>query len=200
LNKANFERSDPISVLVGQNKDQVPVATPRVLRAAILLPLLSCIAILSPAQAETANGQSSANLRAPITVVKNSDLNFGKFTAGTVNSEFRIDAVNGNMAQLNGDAVSMGGNISRASFTATGTPNTQANIRRSQNSINIVRSGGTETMRVNDFWLGNRAGLRDQILDASGQATYFVGGKLRIGPNQVPGNYSGTFSVTIEYQ
>ncbi len=103
------------------------------------------------------------------------------------------------MTQINGNAIAMGGTTSRASFTATGMPFQQANIRRLQNSINIVRDGGTETMRVNDFWLGNRAGLRDQILDASGQATYFVGGKLRIGANQTPGTYRGAFNVTIDY-
>lgn len=168
--------------------------------AAIALPVCSSLLFASPAQAQTANSDTNADIRQPITVVKNSDLDFGTFIAGTVNSEFRIDAVTGNMAQLNGDASSVGGTVSRASFTATGTPFTQANIRRSQNSINIVRDGGTETMRVNDFFLGNRAGLRDQILDASGQATYFVGGRLRIGANQVAGNYSGSFNVTIEYQ
>ncbi len=159
-----------------------------------------CLLPMLPVQAQTATGQSQAELRQPITVVKNSDLNFGSFVAGATVSEFRIDAVTGSMTQLRGDAVSIGGGQSRASFTATGTPNVQANIRRSQSSINIVRQGGTETMRVNDFWLGNRAGLRDQILDASGQATYFVGGRLRIGANQTPGNYSGSFAVTIEYQ
>ena len=177
--------------------DQKRPITARIAHAAFLLPTLFCA--VQNAQAAPANGDSSATVRQPITVVKNSDLLFGRFLAGTTTSDFRIDAVTGNMTQLSGDAVSIGGPVSRASFTATGTPFAQANIRRSQNSINIVRSGGTETMRVNDFWLGNRAGLRDQTLDASGQATYFVGGRLRIGANQVPGSYSGSFNVTIDY-
>lgn len=168
-------------------------------RAALLLSAFPCLAMPAPALADTINSSLSAEVRQPLTVIKNSDLIFGNFVAGAANSDFRIDAVTGIMTQLNGDAVVIGGTTSRASFTATGTPFAQANIRRSQNSINIVRVGGTETMRVNDFWLGNRAGLRDQILDASGQATYFVGGRLRIGANQVPGNYRGSFDVTIEY-
>jgi hypothetical protein len=139
-------------------------------------------------------------MQTSITVVKNSDLSFGDFIAGTTNSDFRIHAVTGNLTRLSGDATSIGGAQTRASFTATGRPNTAANIRRSQSFINIVRDGGTETMRVNQLFLGNSAGLRDQNLDASGQATYFVGGRLRIGPNQAPGSYSGSFDVTIEYQ
>lgn len=173
---------------------------PEIKSVAIALCASSCLFIAQPGLAQTSNGQTNADVRQPLTVAKNSDLDFGKFVAGTTTSEFRIDAVTGAMAQLNGNAISMGGTTSRASFTATGTPFQQANIRRSQNSINIVRDGGTETMRVNDFWLGNRAGLRDQVLDASGQATYFVGGKLRILANQTPGIYRGTFNVTIEYQ
>lgn len=176
------------------------VIQPKKKSAFIALFLSSCLLSVQPIQAQTSSGQTNADVRQPLTVVKNSDLDFGSFVAGTTNSEFRIDAVTGIMAQLNGNAIAMGGTTSRASFTATGTPFQQANIRRSQNSINIVRDGGSETMRVNDFWLGNRAGLRDQVLDASGQATYFVGGKLRIGANQAAGTYRGTFNVTIEYQ
>lgn len=173
---------------------------PKMHGAIIALSICSCVLFSQSVAAQTSSGDSNAAIRQPITVVKNSDLNFGSFIAGAATSEFRIDAVTGVMAQLRGDAIAMGGTVSRASFTATGTPFQQANIRRSQNSINIVRDGGSETMRVNDFWLGNRAGLRDQILDASGQATYFVGGKLRILANQAPGTYRGTFNVTIEYQ
>ncbi|QJB69101.1 DUF4402 domain-containing protein [Parasphingorhabdus halotolerans] len=172
---------------------------PFLARVASLPVALFTVFTMQSALAAPADGDSQAEVRTPITVVKNSDLAFGNFLAGTTNSEFRINAVSGVMSKLSGDAVSIGGTISRASFTATGTPGQQANIRRSQNSINIVRVGGTETMRVNDFFLGNAGGLRDQILDAAGQATYFVGGRLRIGPNQVPGNYRGTFSVTIDY-
>lgn len=157
-----------------------------------------CMASVSAANAQSAD--TMASVSRSITVVKNSDLLFGDFIAGTTNSNFRMHAVTGNLIQLSGNAVSIGGTQSRASFTATGTPFAQANIRRSQNSINIVRDGGSETMRVDNFWLGNSAGLRDQILDAAGQATYFVGGRLRIGPNQVAGTYRGTFNVTIEYQ
>ncbi|MEP2821406.1 MAG: DUF4402 domain-containing protein [Parasphingorhabdus sp.] len=171
---------------------------PRFARAAMLLLALSCASVVSNANAQSAD--TMASVSRSITVVKNSDLLFGDFIAGTTNSNFRMHAVTGNLIQQSGDAVSIGGTQSRASFTATGTPFAQANIRRSQNSIDIVRDGGSETMRVDNFWLGNSGGLRDQILDAAGQATYFVGGRLRIGPNQAAGTYRGTFNVTIEYQ
>ena len=128
----------------------LPAITGAVVAPAVLLCLLSA----QPAKAQTASGETNVDIRKPLTVVKNSDLDFGTFVAGTTNSEFRIDAVTGIMAQLNGNALAMGGTTSRASFTATGTPFQQANIRRSQNSIDIVRDGGSETMRVNDFFTG----------------------------------------------
>lgn len=179
--------------------DQNRAFKPGIARAVFLLPVCAWLAFAQPVLAQSDTGEARVDLVQPITVVKNSDLNFGNFIAGTTNSSFRIDAVNGIMSQLNGDAISIGGTQSRASFTATGRPFEQANIRRVQNSINIVRVGGTETMRVDNFWLGNRAGLRDQTLDASGQATYFVGGRLRIGANQAAGAYRGNFDVTIDY-
>lgn len=43
-------------------------------------------------------------------------------------------------------------------------------------------------------------GARNRFLDASGEATYQIGGQLRIGANQAAGTYRGTFNVTIDYQ
>ncbi len=61
--------------------------------------------------------------------------------------------------------------------------------------VELTRSGGTEKMTVNDFEHNST-----EVLSTAGQATFSVGATLTVGANQVPGEYSGSFSVTVAYQ
>ena len=108
-----------------------------------------------------------------------------------------MDPATSALSQSSGDAISIGGAPTAASFTAYGTPLTRVRITVAENRIDIVRDGGTEVMQVNRFRFD---GPRNRFLDASGEATYKIGGQLRIGANQVGGTYRGTFNVTIDYQ
>mgnify|MGYP003634282726 CR=1 FL=1 len=162
-----------------------------------MLLLLVCIGLAQPAQAQSANGQAAVVLNQGVNITKNADLHFGDFIAGTVQSVFRMDPATSALNQRSGDAISIGGAPTAASFTAYGTPLTRVRITVAENRIDIVRDGGTEVMRVNRFRFD---GPRNRFLDASGEATYKIGGQLRIGANQVGGTYRGTFNVTIDYQ
>ncbi|GAB5480526.1 MAG: hypothetical protein Pars92KO_02830 [Parasphingorhabdus sp.] len=165
-------------------------------RAAIMLCVLPFIGLAGPVQAQSASGEAMATLNTAITITKNADLDFGDFIPGTSNSLFRLNPRNGNLNQRSGDAIAIGGGHQAASFTVTGTPSLRVRITRGQNRIFLVRDGGTETMRINRF----RFNGRRRFLDASGEATYLVGGQIRVGPNQVAGTYRGTFNVTVDYQ
>lgn len=37
------------------------------------------------------------------------------------------------------------------------------------------------------------------ILDLDGQFRYYIAGRLNVGANQVPGSYSGTFTIMVDY-
>lgn len=60
-------------------------------------------------------------------------------------------------------------------------------------------SGGGDTMTVNTFTTdADPAGI---TLDATtGAASFYVGGTLHVKSGQLPGNYSGTFNVSVAYQ
>jgi len=166
----------------------------RQLPTAILVPVLLCAPHAAHADTDTAD--SSANLRASVTVTKTSDLDFGTFIPGSTTSLFRINPNTGTMTQQSGDAIAFRGTPTLATFDVTGTAQARVEINRSQNRIFIVRDGGTETMRVNRF----RYDRRRKRLNNAGEATFAVGGQLRILPNQAAGTYSGTFAVTVDYQ
>lgn len=180
-----------------QVRDQKRAFKSDLARAAIMLPALACIGLAQPVQAQSADGNAQVVLNQGVNIVKNADLHFGDFIAGTTQSVFRMNPATSALNQRSGNAISIGGGPSAASFTAFGTPLNRVRITVTENRIDIVRDGGTETMRVNRFRFD---GPRNRFLDASGEATYQIGGQLRIGANQASGTYRGTFNVTIDYQ
>jgi len=182
---------------VEQLRDQKRAFKPCFARAAFMLSALACIGLAQPLKAQSASGDATVVVNQGVNMVKNSDLHFGDFIAGTIRSVFRMNPATSTLDQRNGNAISIGGAPTVASFTALGAPLTIVRITVAENRIDIVRDGGTETMRVNRFRFD---GARNRSLDASGETTYQIGGQLRIGANQMGGTYRGVFNVTIDYQ
>lgn len=106
----------------------------------------------------------------------------------------------GAIVQLSGNAVSLGGTQTAASFTAFGTPLETVRMTVSQNRIDLTRVNGTEVMRVDQFRFDGGNGTRNRTLSASGSVAYKLGGRLTINPNQAGGAYVGSFNITIGYQ
>lgn len=61
----------------------------------------------------------------------------------------------------------------------------------------VALTGPGENMAINDF-TSDPSGAGGQ-LDAGGSQTLTVGGALQVGSDQTPGDYSGSFTVTVEY-
>lgn len=165
--------------------------------------LLLCAGVSVPFTAATAapaSGQTRTTVNQGVNITKNADLHFGNFAAGTTLSRFTIDPDTNGLTQLSGNAVSLGGTHTAASFSAYGTPLERVRLTVSQNQIDLTRVGGTETMRVDQFRLDGGNGTRNRTLSASGSVDYKLGGRLTINANQAGGAYVGTFNITIEYQ
>ena len=169
------------------------------MKCGLMLPAALCLP-LSAAQAGAGNGQTQTNINQGVNISKNADLRFGDFAAGTSQSRFRLNPDNGTIAQLSGNALSLGGTRTAASFTAFGTPLQTVRMTISQNQINLTRVNGTETMRVDQFRLDGGNGTRNRILGADGSVTYALGGRLTINPGQAGGAYVGSLNISIDYQ
>lgn len=171
------------------------------IRCALMLPLP--VAICSPlamAQAGTGNGQTQTIVNQGVNITKDADLHFGNFAAGTTQSRFRLDPDSGTLIQLSGNAVSLGGTRTAASFTAFGTPLATVRLTVSQNRIDLVRINGTDRMLVDQFSFDGGNGTRNRTLGASGSVTYRLGGRLTINPTQAGGAYVGSFNINVDYQ
>jgi hypothetical protein len=81
-------------------------------------------------------------------------------------------------------------------FELTGSPNRQTTTTL---PTSITISNGAQTMTVNNFSANTNGGGKLK-LDATGHAQLLVGARLNVGANQVPGNYSGTYTITVAFQ
>lgn len=143
------------------------------------------------AYAASATGNATATVIAPIAIANTADLAFGKFAASTGGTVV-MDPAGARTATgaVVLSTVTPGG---AASFDVTGDNNaTYAITLPGTASI----TSGVNTMSVGTFTSTPSA---TGTLSAAGAQTVTVGGTLTVASAQVAGAYTGTFSVTVEY-
>ena len=151
-------------------------------------------------KAQTQTGSATANATATIvqavSITKNADLNFGKIIADpteegkvAIQTDGTRTIAAGNVVLFNTES-----NHQAASFKASGSAGRTYSLSFPA-SATLTREGGSETMTVEGF-VHNATGRLD---DATGEETFNVGGTLKVGANQAPGQYTGTFTVTAAY-
>jgi hypothetical protein len=97
---------------------------------------------------------------------------------------------------VTGGVVRLGGTPHAARFRGVASGSPVVIIRIPNGPVTLTRSGGTETLRVDDFTLD---GQSKRTMAQSGIFEFAVGATLRPAANQTEGVYSGTFDVTIQY-
>ena len=153
---------------------------------------LMAAAFVTPALADTVNGASTNGTAAvtiftPITVTQSQGLDFGTITSGAAGT-VQIDAassgrkVNGGVGAVAQDPGMAGG------FVVTGQANAAINVVVG-NSIDGFAGGITGKTQV--------ATLPTALVGTS--ASFPVGGVLSIPANTPAGQYSGTYTVAVNY-
>lgn len=89
------------------------------------------------------------------------------------------------------------GTARAAAFSVTSPSKTKLRIEVPKGSINVVRVGGTETMKV-DTW--KLSGKKDVDLDPNQVLLFKIGATLHVNANQAEGLYVGTFDVEVQYR
>ncbi len=173
-------------------------------RAILLRPLMTTALVLSgilssgTALAQS-TGDASTTIVTPLSIVNNSDLNFGRIIPGSVRSILRIGRNDGSLDVRVGDAIPVGGTIQRAAFVIVADPLTRVQITLPQ-TLNLLNTSGAGELRVNRFRLNGRGGRRtNRNIDASGILPILVSAQLRVLPSQAAGIYQANYDVTVEY-
>ncbi len=159
-------------------------------RGGLLAGLLAITAAIgTDAGAATATGTASATVIVPLTITAGTALNFGTFAANSTGGT--VVMTTGNLRSATGSvALSATTPGVAGSFTVTGNANSTFAITN-PGTFNVT--SGANTMAVNLSGLATTGAL------SAGSATIMVPGVLTVGASQAAGNYTGTYTMAVEY-
>ncbi len=178
-------------------------------RACVGAALLAAIAG-APALAQSTQGPTGTNqAEAKIIVLRQlsffrvQDLDFGDIIPGPTAGIVRIFP--DGTRTVTGGVTVFGTTHQPARFAGLGSFNQQVLISVSSNTIDLTGPGTPMTLSQFDIGSTPTAILsttprRFRITSTNGQFNFPVGARLAVGANQTAGNYSGSFSITLNYQ
>ena len=164
---------------------------------------VAAIVTSTPALADQRATDAQIAIVRPLEFIRVENLDFGQVirapTAGTVTI-----APNGTRTKT-GNVILIGTGFQSAKFAGMGTNNQRVDI--SLGAASIFATGPGAPMRVRTFIMGSTptavlttSPQRFRINSASGIFTFPVGATLEVGANQAPGTYTGTWTITLNYQ
>ena len=144
--------------------------------------------------AATATGNASASVITPIAISETSALAFGKIDASTGGT---VTVSTGGVRSKTGAVVlvSTGSTQNQGTFHVTGAGSSTYSITLPADGVVNLSDGASHTMAVNTF-VSNPSGTGTL---SSGAQDVNVGATLIVASAQVAGNYSGTYSVSVDY-
>jgi hypothetical protein len=143
----------------------------------------------------SATSNVTATVITPISITKNTDMNFGELAAGATAGTVVLDPAG--TVTVTGGVDAGAGTPTAATFTVSGEPNATYAITLPATAVTIDDGAGN-TMTVDTF---TSTPTPTGTLDGTGNQTLSVGATLNVGANQVAGTYGAgaTFDVTVEY-
>lgn len=168
-------------------------------RLAALACALAALTWSGQACTETAFAGATV-LATPVVVTKTADLSFGRFATGAAGS---ITISTSGARTVSGGVLPAGGGaMTAASFAVTGAGGAAYSITHGGATV-VSRSSGPETMTMTRFSDVTGANATTGVVAGGalngGAQSIYVGATLAVGANQAPGAYTGTLSVTVEY-
>lgn len=159
--------------------------------------ITAALLMLSPfaASAQTANTTASVNIENLSEITKTLDLSFGSVTASALADGTMILAPNGLVSTTGGVTSRTGSGYSQAAYTVSGVPAASFSVTIAPTTVTLSGPGGT--LSVGDFVLDQATPIT--LDSSSGLAFFNVGATLFVNAGQLPGNYTGTFDVTVAY-
>lgn len=162
---------------------------------------VSVLALAVAAPPVWAQNSTSADVNASATVVRTlavtstTELSFGTFAAGSTSGTVTMSAI-GNRSFSGGVTLVAANPGSQATVNLGGTPGTAYSVSL-PSSVQLNAATGSATMSLATFTttiVGPQA-----TLNTSGTGSFGIGGTLTVNANQPIGTYSGSFTVTLNY-
>ncbi len=161
--------------------------TNRFIKAALAGTVIAASFAATGAQAATATATAKAQILRQITVAKTSDLDFGTIVTGAAASTVIVSPAG---ARTCGVGLVCTNAVTAAGFGIVGTTGSVVTLA---SDASVTLNSGANSMTAA---LLTSAATRT----LTGVDSFTVGGTLAVGANQADGAYSGTFTVTVNYQ
>ncbi len=151
--------------------------------------------ISSSVIAAQANGSSTAKVLQPMTITTGTDLAFGDIAAGAAAGSVQIGAD----GTVTNSTVTSSGTQTPGDFALTGVTGKLYTVDFGAASITLTGANIGQTMTVSGFV--HDGGINgDLTLDAGNIDTLSIGATVAVGINQAADDYTGSYSVTVDYQ
>jgi Mat/Ecp fimbriae major subunit len=142
----------------------------------------------SAANAATANANASAVILTPVTVTKTADLDFGTIAIGSGGGNVAVAASDNRSCDT---GLVCSGTTTSAKFSVSGVTGQVVGVSVPA-SMSLTSGANTMTATL--------SGTPASLTLAAGANAVAVGGSLAVAGNQAAGSYSGSFTVTVNYQ
>lgn len=165
--------------------------------------LIALSAAVAPeVHAGAATGNMTAEILTPIVIAVPTDLQFGSMTvAAGAGDTVTIDTANARSV-AGANVTLVAGAITPAAAVVSVTAAVGPTIRLQMGATAFtVTDGGGNTMAVNNFQIStNAGGTQEDVVLAASPETFPVGADLVVGAGQAAGSYTGTFTISANYQ
>jgi spore coat protein U-like protein len=165
--------------------------------------VVGSLAASVPAHADQSTADAQIAVVRPLEFIRVENLDFGQVIRGTTAGTVTI-SVTGARTRTGGVTL-IGTGFQPAEFAGMGTNNQRVDVSLGANQIFITGPGAP--MRVHTFVMGSTPTAiltttprRFRINSPTGIFVFPVGATLDVGANQVPGTYTGTWTITLNYQ
>ena len=171
--------------------------------------VVALLAVAATGRAEaqgssTFSTAASATIAGSLRITNTGPLHFGDVLPSAAPGTVSVNLTTATTPTVTRTAIA-GASLSGTAFSAatflverTGTGNPHVYVTLPPAPVTIVRSGGGASMTVDTFRSNLNASCNGSAPGSCPTApfTLWVGGRLNVGANQLPGVYSGTFAVT----
>lgn len=163
--------------------------------------MFAAVGMSTAAHADTATADASAEvLEALVLTLDSGSLNFGTLVIeGGASGTVALDAANVRTCSA---GIVCSGTTSVPTFVVAGTANKAVTINLPTDNVLLqhpdftATSLGEHTIELNGFTSDANG---EVTLDGAGDATFIVGGTINLDGTEVPGVFSATFDVSVEY-
>lgn len=142
----------------------------------------------------SATANADAVIVAPISIVKVTDLNFGRIAADSAASTVTVNAAGARTSSSPSVLIAAGSTPTAATFTITGEPGLSYSHSH-PSTVTLTGPAGSTAMTATFLPEMSSGGT----LDTTGSAAYALGASLAVGASQMAGAYTGSFSVSVQY-